>query len=562
MTTISDKPPGRVDLAGFGLSPEDLFSLQALAAEWSAAVGEVFAESCTDPVVSAFAGETRLLAGKLGDPVWQDSWLRHWQKIYGHGFPSSTLAQLMSHALDLCERSLFSSENAVPRLHLALFSLLRRAVMAVVSCAVDLGEEARLAEVGLPGELAALGCLQELVGKCGQLAVLSVSVVNRDAFVHLSASDLQSLPGLVSSRIQKQLRAQDCLFSGRDSEWLLVLPEVRSMTQPALAAAYLQREFSQPIWLASGKALSCDVIVGAAMLPEHGRDPEAVIAASRLARWSLLTSHQTFGWFHPDIQADWNKRFALAAEFKAALNQETMQLYLQPQIDARSGECVGAELLLRWQRQGGDWVDPQLAMEIAEENAWRPLYTDWLFRSALRIAHDLEAAGAGVRLSLNLTAGDLLDEDLVEMIAQRLETWQMRGERFALELTESAMLLNRERCLETLFKLRDLGFRLALDDFGTGYSSLSHLVSLPVNELKIDRSFIIAMNRSDEHLRIVRTIIDLARDLEMTSLAEGVEEVAQVEQLQALGCHHIQGFLYAQPMPPEMFIAWLQSRQA
>lgn len=562
MTTTSDKPLGRVDLVGFGLSPEDLSSLRALAVEWSVAVDEVFAESCGEAAVSAFVGEIRLLAGKLGDPAWQDGWLRHWQKLYGHGFSVSTLSQLMSHALDRCEDILFASEKAVPRLHLALFSLLRRAVMAVVSCAVDLGEEARLAEVGLPGELAALGCLRALVGKGGQLAVLSVSVVNRDAFVHLSASDLQSLPGLVSCRIQRQLRTQDCLFAGRDSEWLLVLPEVRSMTQPALAAAYLQREFAQPIWLASGKALSCDVIVGAAMLPEHGSDPEAVIAASRLARWSLLTSHQNFGWFHPDIQADWNKRFALAAEFKAALNQETMQLYLQPQVDARSGECVGAELLLRWQRQSGDWVDPQMAMEIAEENAWRPLYTDWLFRSALRIAHDLEVAGASVRLSLNLTAGDLLDEDLVDMIAQRLETWQMGGERFAIELTESAMLLNRERCLDTLFKLRALGFRLALDDFGTGYSSLSHLVSLPVDELKIDRSFIVAMNRSEEHLRIVRTIIDLARDLEMTALAEGVEEAAQIKQLQGLGCHYIQGFFYAQPMPPEAFIAWMQAPQA
>jgi EAL domain-containing protein (putative c-di-GMP-specific phosphodiesterase class I) len=203
-----------------------------------------------------------------------------------------------------------------------------------------------------------------------------------------------------------------------------------------------------------------------------------------------------------------------------------------------------------------------MAMEIVEENAWRHLFTDWMFRCALRIAADMEAAGGDFRLSLNLTAGDLLDEDLVEMIAQRLETWQMRGDRFALELTESAMLLNRERCLETLNQLRELGFQLALDDFGTGYSSLSHLVSLPINELKIDRSFIVAMDRSDEHLRIVRTIIDLARDLGMTPLAEGVEELAQVEQLSALGCDRIQGYYYAQPMPPEAFIAWYQGRQA
>jgi EAL domain-containing protein (putative c-di-GMP-specific phosphodiesterase class I) len=562
MIITSASPSGRVDLAAFGLAPEDLFSLRALKAEWSAAVDQVFAEGGDDPAVIAFAGETRRLVDSLGDVAWQDGWLRRWQKLHAQGFPGSALSRLLSGALDACESGLFPPERAVPRLHVELFALLRRAVMAVVSCAVDMGEEVHLIETGVPGELSALRCLRDLAAKGGQLAVLSVSVLNRDAFVHLSASDLQSLPALVANRIQEQLRAQDSLFTGRDSEWLLILPDVRSLTQPALAGACLQRAFAHPLRLASGKSLACDIVVGAAMLPDHGRDPEAVVAASRLARWHLATTGQAFGWFHPDIQADWNKRFALASEFKAALSQETLQLYLQPQIDATNGRCIGAELLLRWQRADGEWIEPPLVMDMVEENGWRALYTDWLFRCAMRIAFDLEAAGASFRLSLNLTAGDLLDEDLVEMIAQRLETWQMRGERFALELTESAMMHNRERCLETLLKLRELGFQLALDDFGTGYSSLSHLVSLPIDELKIDRSFIVAMDRSEEHLRIVRTIVDLARDLGMTPLAEGVETLAQLNGLRQLGCHRIQGFFYAQPMSPETFIAWYQRRYA
>lgn len=562
MTITSASPPGRVDLAAFGLAPEDLYSLHALKVVWTQAVADTFAGSGDDPAVIAFAGETRRLLESLGDVDWQDRWLRQWQKVCAQGFPGSSLSRLLSAALDASEAVLFCGEGPVPRIHVELFSLLRRAVMAIVSCAVDLGEEIQLIETGVPGELAALRCLHDLAENGLQLAVLSVSVLNRDAFVHLSAADLQSLPVLVSRRIQAQLRAQDCLFTGRDSEWLLVLPEVRSLTQPALAGACLQRAFSHPLRLVSGKSLACDIVVGAAMLPEHGRDAEAVVSASRLARWHLASSHEPFGWFHPRIQAEWNKRFVLASELKTALNQEILQLYLQPQVDSASGQCIGAELLLRWQRDDGDWVDPQLVMDMVEENGWRALFTDWMFRCALRIAFDLEAAGASFRLSLNLTAGDLLDEDLVEMITQRLETWQMRGERFALELTESAMLNNRERCLETMQQLRQLGFQLALDDFGTGYSSLSHLVSLPINELKIDRSFIVAMERSDEHLRIVRTIIDLAHDLGMTPLAEGVETLAQLDGLRQLGCHRIQGFFYAPPMSLEAFIAWYQGRHA
>ena len=247
---------------------------------------------------------------------------------------------------------------------------------------------------------------------------------------------------------------------------------------------------------------------------------------------------------------------------KAPHDQEALQFFIQPQVDTASGQCVGGELLLRWQRTSGEWVAPPRMMEIVDENGWRRQFTDWALRDAMRISSELLEAGCDLRLSLNLTADDLLDEDLVEMIVQRLETWQSSGQRFTLELTESAMMLNQERCLATLVKLRELGFRLALDDFGTGYSSLSHLVNLPIDELKIDRSFIIAMDRSEEYLRIVRTIIDLASDLDMEPLAEGVEEKAQVEQLQRIGCKLIQGFYYARPMPQSELVAWCAARQA
>src|SRR6185369_8191619 len=208
MTITSASRPGRVDLEAFGLTAEDLVSLRALKGEWAHAAGD------EDSSVPASADETRVLVDKLGDVDWQDRWLQHWRKLYGQGFPSSALAALMSGALDSCERVLFVGEQPVQRIHLELFALLRRAVMAVVSCAVDLGEEAHLVEAGVPGELSALRCVRDLAAGGGELAVLSVSVLNRDAFVHLAASDLQSLPAVISSRIQEQLRAQDCLFTG------------------------------------------------------------------------------------------------------------------------------------------------------------------------------------------------------------------------------------------------------------------------------------------------------------------------------------------------------------
>lgn len=562
MTTISASPVGRVDLAAFDLAAADLASLQALAADWSAAVAAVSVRDGAEPALQTFIEHTRRLAAALGDPLWQHDWLREWQTLNNQGFPTLMLFSLLNAAMDSCEQAVVGAAHAVPQLHVELLALLRRAVLAALSCVVDMIEEGLLQRAGVPGELAALRYLRECVGKVDRLAVLSVAVANRDAYGHLSAADLQSLPGLLSGRLRLLLRPQDRLFAGREGEWLLVLPDIRSMSQPTLAGAYVERDFARPFRLSSGKTLYFDVAVGAAALPEHGVDAEAVLAASRLARWHLSGSRESFAWFHPDMQAGWRQRFDLASELKTALAQETLDLYLQPQVETGSGQCVGAELLLRWQRTNGEWVDPQLAMELVDQHGWRHLYTDWMFRYALRLSGDLAAAGVDVRLSLNLTADDLVDVDLVDMIAQRLETWQIGGEHFTLELTESAMMANPERGKEIFAQLRQLGFRLALDDFGTGYSSLSHLVSLPLDELKIDRSFIVAMSRSQEHRRIVRTIVDLARDLDMMPLAEGVESEAQAAMLQQMGCHRVQGFLHAEALSQADFIAWHKAHHA
>lgn len=205
---------------------------------------------------------------------------------------------------------------------------------------------------------------------------------------------------------------------------------------------------------------------------------------------------------------------------------------------------------------------PPIIVELIEENGWRTLFTDWLIRAALRQCAALDAAGVNISLSLNLTAGDLLDPDLPELVAQCLETWRIPAGRFTFELTESAMMGDRELGLSVMKKLRELGVRLALDDFGTGYSSLSYLATLPINEIKIDRSFVINMSVSAEGLRIVRAIIDLTHDLGMCSLAEGVESIEQRDQLLALGCQDAQGYLYGKPMPRDEFITWYFARSA
>lgn len=559
MTTILDNA-GYIDYPAFGVSAENLCSLRALSEVWRAAVLNVAGDFGATAAYDEFCQRSIELPLMIADVTWQQRWMHAWQKLSSHGFSTADMFVFFNHAMACVEADLFGDLAQVGRLQFDLFGILRRSVVAAVSCAIELGEEVQKSGIGLPGECAAMRTFRQIAEDAQGTAVLSVSMVNRRALSHLTASELQSLPVLLTDQLTTLLRPQDKAFIGHEGEWLLLLPEVQSAAQPALAASQIRRAFGHPLVLLSGRGISLDVAIGAAMAPEHGTDAEELIRAARLARASLQSSNESFAMYDQGMKEDWQSRHQLSEELREALRKDVLTLHLQPQVDVESAQCLGAELLLRWRRANGEWVASQVIVEMIEEYGWREQFTDWLIRSAMRFSVELEAAGVDVRLSLNLTAGDLLDTDLPELVAQCLETWRLPADRFTFELTESAMMVDRERGLSVMSRLRDMGIKLALDDFGTGYSSLSYLATLPLNEIKIDRSFVVGMASSPDNLRIVRTIIDLTHDLGMISLAEGVEEAVQRDQLFSLGCNRIQGYFYGRPMPFADFVAWYHSR--
>jgi EAL domain-containing protein (putative c-di-GMP-specific phosphodiesterase class I) len=561
MTTTSGND-GFIDYAAFGVDLEGLRSLRALSEVWRVAVLKAADDFGANVVFDEFCQRSVELPQMIADIGWQQRWAQAWYQLSGCGFALADMFGFFNRATAYAEADLFGEQLQVSRVQLDLFAILRRSVVAAVSCAIELGEEMHKSGIGLPGEVSAMRAFRQLSENGRGAALLSVSMVNRRASSHLTAGELQSMSVLLSDRLAALLRPQDKVFVGHEGEWLLLLPEVQSAAQPVLAASQIRRAFGHPLALLSGRSVALDVSIGAAMSPEHGVEAEEVVLAARLARASLQSSNEAFAMYEHRMQEDWQSRQQLAEELREALRKDVLNMHLQPQVDVESERCLGAELLLRWQRANGEWVTPPLIVEIIEEYGWRDQFTDWLIRTALRIGVELKAAGVDVRLSLNLTAGDLLDTDLPELVAQCLETWRLPADRFTFELTESAMMVDRERGLSVMSRLREMGIRLALDDFGTGYSSLSYLATLPLNEIKIDRSFVVGMASSSENLRIVRTIIDLTHDLGMISLAEGVEEAVELAQLSALGCDRIQGYFYSKPMPFSEFVAWYHARQA
>ena len=567
MTTFSPDPPSpqdhqvsELDLAAFALSEDDLSSLRGLSGIWRGALAPHLAAAEGDLALLEFLVIAERLPLALADAGWQREWVAGWQTLTSRGYAQADIFRLFFTVVAQCENELLGDSGSVGRVIINLFTCLRRAVLAAIISVIDLSSMARgESEDALPGELIALRNVRERLLAGELFGLLSISASNREAFTSLPAADLQQIPYLLAEHIAACLRPEDQIFSGRDNEWLVLLNALQTPAQVMLAATQISRSFEPPLLLLSGRRVPMHTAIGCVALPEHAEDAENALKAARLARWQARRERQACAWYEPHLGERWQQREQLLVPLQEALTQDRLTLYLQPQVDLTDGRCIDAELLLRWQHDG-QFVPPAKSIELIESNGWRTQYTDWLLRTALRTLSELDAAGIGIGLSFNLTAADMLDADLPELLAQCLTTWRLPGSRLTLELTESALLHNRTLALANMERLRALGCRLALDDFGTGYSSLSYLVTLPVQEIKIDRSFVIAMEQSADARRVVRTIVDLASDLGMLPIAEGVENDAAHAAVSALGCQVGQGYLYGKPMPLAQFIAWYRER--
>lgn len=232
-------------------------------------------------------------------------------------------------------------------------------------------------------------------------------------------------------------------------------------------------------------------------------------------------------------------------------------LYLQPKVEMATGRLCGAEGLVRWKHAERGLIPPGEFIGLAEHTGLIKPLTEWVIETALRLNQAWQRQGCALPIAVNLSARNLRDENLLEKIRHLQTTWGVAAGLLELEITESAVMEDAEFSLRVLHSLRDDGIPLYIDDFGTGYSSLSYLQKLPVKYIKIDQSFVKDMSVSKDSLLIVRSTIDLVRDLGRKTVAEGVETQQQWDQLAAFGCDIAQGYFIARPMPAEDFQNWV-----
>jgi EAL domain-containing protein (putative c-di-GMP-specific phosphodiesterase class I) len=260
--------------------------------------------------------------------------------------------------------------------------------------------------------------------------------------------------------------------------------------------------------------------------------------------------------YDPSIDVASAQTLTLMTELRQAVDRGELRLYLQPKLALDSGQVVGAEALVRWQHPQRGLVPPQQFIPFAEQTGFIRVLTMWVFEEAARHWQTLNDQGIELLLAVNLSTRDLLDPELPQKFEALLAKHHVKATAFCLEITESAIMDDPPRALVTLDRLSALGFKLSIDDFGTGYSSLAYLKRLPVDELKIDQSFVCNMQTDADDAMIVRSTIDLAHNLGIMVVAEGVENALVWDMLRGLECDQAQGYHMGRPMPVGEFANW------
>ena len=418
---------------------------------------------------------------------------------------------------------------------------------------------------GLPRLAAALSDLPALMRDTlpgHSLGLISLAVVPDAALYRHSAESVNRMRIEGSREIESLLREQDLLYVVDLREWLILLPNLLSASALTLAMIRLRDSLS-----ASSHALhhlgQCPrLALGSAHWPGDGCDPLFLVQSARIARLFSESGDSQIHAYDPSMDVASSDAQALLDELRSALlHDDALALHLQPQVKVNTGQCSGAEILLRWQRKSGEWIEPPQVLEAIDRLGLRQTFNRWLFHRSAQIQEQLAKQGIDIALSINLSANDLLDIELPDMIGQALAVRDIAPEKIILEITETMMVEESRQVMEVIGHLRKLGLRLAIDDFGTGYAGMGYLQRLPVQEVKIDQMFVRQAADSHKAREIITSVIQLANRLGLNVVAEGVESAKTLGVLSSLGCRFAQGFLFSKALSPPDFIQWWQHQQ-
>jgi diguanylate cyclase (GGDEF)-like protein/PAS domain S-box-containing protein len=365
----------------------------------------------------------------------------------------------------------------------------------------------------------------------------------------------------IAQRLQQGVRTEDSVARIGGDEFVVLLPDTEEAGAQTVATNLLVR-LREPVLLESSHSYRPMGSMGLAMYPQDGDSPDQLLRCADLAMYQAKQDGRNRVTSYTSAMSQTSDHaFAMQIELTQAIEQQQLCVYFQPKCRLDTGELMGAEVLVRWQRPGHGLVFPGEFIGLAEKYGLLVELDQWVMQEAVRQLGVWKAAGlwrTSWRLAVNQSVADLQRADLLTYLPQLLQAHQVGVGAIELEMTEDALLQQTTEQLARLTELRRMGFSLAIDDFGTGYSSLAYLRQLPVSVIKIDQSFIKSMVSNDNDTVLVRTIVDMARDLGLALVAEGVENEDQRVQLAKLGVELGQGYLFGRAVNSDEFaVRWL-----
>ncbi|MBV8461851.1 MAG: bifunctional diguanylate cyclase/phosphodiesterase, partial [Acidimicrobiales bacterium] len=344
-------------------------------------------------------------------------------------------------------------------------------------------------------------------------------------------------------------------------EFAFVIAAAASVEDVLATANDILEAVSAPISV-GGMNLSLRASIGISLAPLHGSDPSSLLKRADVAMYSSKSTSRRVTVYDPEIDRSSTRRLVLASDLRNAIAAEELEVWYQPVARIHDGSICGFEALLRWRHPEYGPVSPDEFIPVAEQTGLIETLTWWVLREALEQLRKWRDSGFDLSVSVNVSARSLLDAEIVDRLARIITSTGVPKDSLTLEITESSIMIDPDRSERILNGLSDLGVRIAIDDFGTGYSSLSRLKALPVQLVKIDRSFVQRMCADNGDEAIVRTTIELARNMGHTVVAEGVEDRETWDQLAMLGCDEAQGYFLSAAMPADQARDWLRDHQA
>jgi diguanylate cyclase (GGDEF)-like protein/PAS domain S-box-containing protein len=392
-----------------------------------------------------------------------------------------------------------------------------------------------------------------------QVGLLFIDLDNfktvNDSLGH-SAGD--QLLKVVATRIQAALRSGDVVSRHGGDEFLVVLPELEGAQASVPVAEKLLAAVTEPVTL-DGHEVSVSPSIGISVFPRDGATADALIknadAAMYLAKERGRSNYQ---FFNASLSEVAYRTLELETRLRQALREHEFTIHYQPQMRLATGEVTGVEALIRWPQQNGSWIPPDDFIPVAEQRGLIRSIGGWVLREACRQNVAWQKQGLPpLPVAVNLSTIQFRQRNFVAEVEGVLAETGLDPRYLAFELTEGMLMEDPLELARTLEKLKAIGVKLAIDDFGTGHSSLMHLKRFPIDKLKIDRTFVKDCPGDPDDVAITGAIIDLARNMGITSIAEGVDDKAQFDFLKSRGCDELQGYLFARAMPPDEVAAWL-----